>query len=44
MHTPLNLYTKGRQGVQSVSKLVFTFMLRPECPPVKKFLKMDTYA
>ena len=25
MHTPLNLYTKGRRGVQSVSKLVFTF-------------------
>ena len=25
MHTPLNLYTKSSRGVQSVSKLVFTF-------------------
>lgn len=26
MHTPLNLYTKGRRSVHFVSKQVFTFM------------------
>ena len=36
MHTPLNLYTKGRKGVQSVSKQVFSFDI--ECREDSKFM------